>query len=101
VSVARSFKIKGTLWLYQGQGAWHFVTLPKTQSDDIRLFAFDKKSAWGSVRVNAKIGRTQWKTSLFPDTKAGAYLLPIKAEVRKKEKIGVGSAVSVVLTIGA
>ncbi|PIP95040.1 MAG: hypothetical protein COW00_17905 [Bdellovibrio sp. CG12_big_fil_rev_8_21_14_0_65_39_13] len=33
------------------------------------------------------MGESEWSTSLFPDTKRGAYLLPLKASVRKKEKI--------------
>jgi hypothetical protein len=75
---------KAAIWLYQGKAAWHFVTLPKSISQEIRVLSFDKKAAWGSVRVNVTIGPTSWKTSIFPDTKAGAYLLPIKADVRKK-----------------
>jgi hypothetical protein len=40
------------------------------------------------------IGQTVWKTSIFPDSKSGSYLLPLKAEVRKKEKIGVGDTLT-------
>lgn len=42
---------------------------------------------WGSLPVMATIGKTSWKTSIFPDKKSESYLLPLKAEVRKKEKI--------------
>ena len=51
-----------------------------------------KQNGFGSVRVAVTIGSTTWKTSLFP-SKEGAYLLPIKAEVRKKERIAAGDAV--------
>ncbi len=99
MSVAHSYNFKSKLWLYPGKAAWYFITLPKKQSDQIRFLAFNSKSAWGSIRVSAKIGGTSWQTSIFPDTKAGAYLLPVKAEVRRKEKIEAGSTVAVTLEI--
>jgi hypothetical protein len=43
------------------------------------------------------IGKTKWKTSVFPDKRSGTYLLPLKAEVRKKE--GIFSEDTVSLTI--
>ncbi|MDX1975205.1 MAG: DUF1905 domain-containing protein [Rickettsiales bacterium] len=92
---------KANIWLYQGKAAWHFVTLPKAISQEIRVLSFDKKAAWGSVRVSVTIGSTSWKTSIFPDTKAGAYLLPIKSDVRKKEKITSGDTVKISITIAS
>jgi hypothetical protein len=47
----------------------------------------------------ATIGKTQWKTSLFPDSKSGAYLLPVKSDVRKKENVTAENKVSVTLEI--
>jgi hypothetical protein len=40
------------------------------------------------------IGKTLWSTSIFPDKKAGEYLLPLKAQVRKKEGLVAGDVVS-------
>jgi hypothetical protein len=97
--LARSYDIKAKVWLYDGKAAWHFVTLPQDLSDQIRFLTAEAKSAWGSIRVSAKIGGTVWKTSLFPDTKARAYVLPIKADVRKKEKIKAGGTVTVKLEL--
>ena len=94
-------KFQTKMWVYQGSGAWYFVTLPRELSDRIRAMTAGSRSAWGSVRVEAAIGRTKWNTSLFPDKKAGAYLLPVKAEVRRKEAIGEGSTVTVVLELRA
>ena len=82
-----SYKIEVTLRMYTGKGAWHFVTLPEEESEQISFFAGANKSAWGSVRVTAGIRETTWETSLFPDSKKGVYLLPVKAEIRRKEKI--------------
>ena len=97
--MSKRHKFKAAVWLYPGKAAWYFVTLPKVLSGRIKLLTFDRKSAWGSVKVEATIGKTSWKTSLFPDSKAGAYVLPIKAEVRKRENIAAGSAVAVALAL--
>ena len=51
------------------------------------------------MRVSANIGGTTWETSIFPSSDLGAYILPIKAEVRKKQKITVGDDVQVLLQI--
>lgn len=87
------------MWLYPGAAAWHFITLPKKHSDKIRVVAFDAKSAWGSIRVIATIGKTTWKTSIFPDKKADSYLFPIKTDVRKKERLAAGDEVAVVIEL--
>lgn len=78
---------------------WHFVTLPVELSSEIKeMFGF-KAKGWGSLSVIAQVGATAWETSIFPDKKAGAYLLPLKAEVRKKEKIAVGEKVAVTIEV--
>lgn len=89
------------LWLWQGNGAWHFMTLPEDESQLIRMALPQggPKRGWGSVRVKATIGATSWTTSIFPDTKANAYLLPVKAEVRKVEGLRAGEAVEVQLSL--
>lgn len=93
---AKSYKFKTEVWKYKFDGAtaWHFITLPKDISAEIKFLATDKKSPWGSLRVSAQVGKTKWKTSLFPDSKSGCYLLPVKADVRKAEKLFDGSLVT-------
>lgn len=98
-----SFNFIATCWLWQTEkAAWHFVTLPKEKSEEISFFNENmslKKRGWGSVRVVVTIGDTEWKTSIFPQAKEGTYILPIKAEVRKQEKILEGNIVHVALKI--
>lgn len=53
---------------------------------------------FGSIRVRAQIGKTEWTTSIFP-AKGGIYLLPIKAIVRQKEEIDTDDMVVVRLTM--
>ena len=97
-----SFTFTDKCWLWQGKGAWHFITLPKDKSEEIKFFSENmhgKRRGWGSVRVLVTVGNTSWETSIFPDSKRGTYLLPMKADVRKKEKITAGDKVTVKLKI--
>ena len=79
--------------------SWHFVTLPKKQSDTIKKTFGALKRGWGSLPITVTIGKTSWNTSIFPDKKAGSYLLPLKVDVRKKEGIHVGSMITFLLEI--
>lgn len=98
-----SFTFTGVCWLWQAEkAAWHFVTLPKNKSEEIAFFNENlshKKRGWGAVKVRVTVGNTSWETSIFPSKQYNAYILPIKAEVRKKEKILVESDVVVTLEI--
>lgn len=87
------------LWEWQGQGAWCFVSVPAKYYDEIKLISASPKRGFGSARVEATIGKTKWKTSIFPDTKSGSYLLPVKKEVRKSEGVGVGDNLSVTIRL--
>jgi hypothetical protein len=57
------------------------------------------RSGWGSIRVEATIGGSTWKTSIFPDSKSGTFLLPVKAQVRKQEGISAGDRVRLTIEI--
>lgn len=88
------------VWLYpEMAGKWHFISLPKIDSAKIKETFGPRVRGWGSIRVEAQIGKTKWKTSIFPDNKEGGYILPIKASVRKFESIGVGDIVKIKLMI--
>jgi Domain of unknown function (DUF1905) len=94
-----NFEFTASLWKSTGQGAWVFVTVPKDASAQIKFFTSANKTAWGSVRVAVQIGQSRWNTSLFPDKKSGCYFLPIKATVRKKDKLDTGDRVKVQLEV--
>jgi Domain of unknown function (DUF1905) len=92
-----TFEFTAPLWLWSGKGAWHFVTVPEEISGQIKMLT--QRRGFGSVRVNVVVSEHTWRTSLFPDSKSGCYLLPIKAEVRKATKIAVGNHLSITLNI--
>ncbi len=92
------FKIQAEVWLYPGESAnWHFVSVPKEISVEIRERFGGRSRGWGSLPVTVTIGRTTWDTSIFPDKKSAAYLLPLKAAVRATERIQVGAKIALLI----
>ncbi|MDV7340716.1 DUF1905 domain-containing protein [Terasakiella sp. A23] len=94
-----NFTFDAELWRWQSEkAAWYFVTLPVDDAAQIS-FTRERKAGFGSVRVSVTIGETVWKTSVFPSKESDSYLLPIKADVRKKEKIDAGDMVRVTVRV--
>ena len=103
-----SFAFAGECWLWtaENQVCWHFVSLPQDKSEEIKFFhdnlhgvIHGRRRGWGAVRVQVTVGKTTWETSIFPYAKTNTYILPIKADVRKKEKISVGDLLHISLKI--
>ncbi len=84
----KEYKIKTRVWLYPGMAGWHFVSIPKKEAKEIKENFGKVSRGFGSLPVIVVIGKTTWKTSIFPDQKSDTYLLPLKAQVRKKEGFG-------------
>jgi hypothetical protein len=93
-----NIRVQSTIWKYHGAAAWHFATIPAQVSEKIKKHVLEK-NAWGSIKVRAVIGKTSWNTSIFRDSKSASYLLPVKADVRKKEDLRDGGRVTITLTI--
>ena len=87
----------GIIWFWKGPAPWFFVTVPEEQSRDIKSISGMVTYGWGVIPVHARIGSTEWTTSLFP--KDGLYLVPIKASVRKAENLAEGDHVTIRLEI--
>ncbi|HVE64728.1 MAG TPA: DUF1905 domain-containing protein [Mycobacteriales bacterium] len=86
------------LWEHDGEGSWHFVTLPAELSADIHAQT-PPRPGFGAVRVEVVVGESTWSTSLFPDAKAGAYVLPMKRAVRERNGLQVGDRVAVTIQL--
>lgn len=93
------YKVCAKVWLYPGPAAWHFISLPKKESVILKKIFGPAARGFGSLPVLVSIGKTSWRTSIFPDNKRGCYLLPLKAQVRKQEKIAVGDAINLLVEI--
>lgn len=91
------YSFTSEVWLYPGNTAWHFISVPKNQAQEIREIYGGAARGFGSLPVRVTIGKTIWNTSIFLDAKSGTYLLPLKAVVRKVEKIEVGKMVAVLI----
>lgn len=93
------FTFEAEVWLYSGQAAWHFVTLPKELSQELNQLFGDLKRGWGSLKVRVTLGQVSWETSIFPDKEQGAYILPLKAAVRKQAGLAAGDRRQFILEI--
>lgn len=96
----KNFQFESAVWLYPGESsAWHFVSLPKDLSAELREKYKVLHRGWNSLKVQVGIGKTKWDTSIFYDTKSERYILPVKAVVRRKEQIFNGDKVKVTLKL--
>ena len=102
-----SFSVSGPVWLWQGakqegepaKGRWYFLTISGGDAEAIRAAASGRTGGWGSVKIEAELGGSRWATSLFPSKELGGYLLPLKASVRKAERIAEADAIRVVIRL--
>ena len=93
------YKLKSNMLVYPGMGGWRFLTIPKKTGKEIKEKFAKRAVGWGSIRVSAKIGKTEWKTSIFPDKKSGTYLLPLKTEIRKIERLTDSNKISYIINL--
>lgn len=78
--------------------AWYFAAVPTELSVQIREIPRMGRG-FGAVRVAATIGDSSWRTSIFPDSGRGAYVLPLKRSVREAENIGPDGVIRVRLEV--
>jgi len=72
--------------------------VPDEAANDIRAEAMASPRGFGSVRVEAAIDDVSWRTSVFP-LNSGGYILPVKAEIRKRAGLAAGDSVTVSLKL--
>jgi len=64
----------------------------------MRRLESGRRGGFGSVKVRARIGGSEFATSVFPSRDPG-WMLPVKASVRKVEGLFEGSEVTVSLEL--
>jgi hypothetical protein len=97
VNAKIKYEFTAKIWQHDGVGGWHFVSLPPHLAKEIRDNLKSEEQGWGRLKATARIGNSQWATAIWFDTKHNTYLLPLKAEIRKKEKLEKDKHINVVL----
>ncbi len=90
-------EFSGEIIYWRGPSPFHFVTVPDDQSAAIESVSSLLTYGWGAIPVQARIGQTDFRTSLFP--KGDLYLVPVKDAVRKAEQLVLGDCVTITITL--
>jgi len=75
--------------LFERDKGWYYVPVPTELSKPLEYLA-DR----GLIAVTAKLGNSSWQTSLLP-MGDGTHFIALPAKVRSKEKLSLGSEVTV------
>jgi hypothetical protein len=104
-SISERITCSTALWRWTGadNGSWHFLTISGEAGEALTATALMRRlegsaRGFGSLRVTATIGQTSWQTSVFPSRESG-WMLPVKAAVRKAERLDEGDDVDLLLEI--
>jgi len=90
-----SFETRVIYW--RGPSPFFYAPIPELHVDELRQLARIVTYGWGMVPVDVQIGDVAFTTSLFP--KDGGYLLPLKADVRRRTNITADDVIAIELTI--
>jgi hypothetical protein len=93
-----NIEFTGKIWYWRGPAPFYFVTVPDEPSNDLHDISGVVTYGWGMIPATVRIGRTTWQTALWP--KDGRYIVPLKADVRKAERLEEGDEVAVRLEVG-
>ena len=83
----------GQIIEWRGPAPFLFVPAPPEIASQIKEMAAQLTYGWGCIPVRARIGSTEFKTSLFP--RNGTYMVPVKVIVQRAESVGEGDQVEV------
>ena len=86
---------EGTVHQWAANPIFFLVSLPKEDSEELEDLFSGLTNGFGSLKVEATVGNTVWKTSIFPNTTFGVFGLPLKVEIRQKNGLIEGSTVRV------
>lgn len=99
------FKSKVIVWRSgygdgNDKGAWRFARVPEDISAKIKEMQKGKlRRGWGAIYARAKIKKSEWVTSIFPDRHSDTYILPLKKEIRFQENLYDGIDIKVSIEV--
>ena len=89
----------GEIVYWRGPSPYFFVALPDDDARALKAISAHVTYGWGVIPATVRIGETRFTTSLFP--KDGGYLVPLKAWVRRAERLDEGETVRMHLAVPA
>jgi hypothetical protein len=96
------FEVAGKVGLWPSSkpdGGWHYLIVKGRTAMEIRYAALGRTGGFGSIKVRARMEKTEWQTSLFPHRDSGGFIILLKAEVRRREGVSAGKRIKMRLTI--
>jgi hypothetical protein len=85
---------------WQGdRGTYHLVVIHGEEAEQIAMHArlhrleYGRQRGFGSVKVMARIGSTEWKTSVFPQDRSTEWILLVSKKVMRAEDLAEGDPV--------
>lgn len=82
---------------WRGPSPFFYAPIPPEHVPELRRVAKLVSYGWGVAPVEATVRGVDFNTALFP--KDDTYLLPLKAEVRRKTNVTAGDIIAVEMTI--
>jgi len=73
---------------FEMPGGWHYVSVPIELSIPLEYLAIH----FGYIAINAKVGNSNWPTSLLPKGD-GTHFIALPAKVRVKENLSFGTMI--------
>lgn len=91
---------------WQGdRGTYHLVTFTGEHAEALGTHAalhrleFGRQRGFGSIKLTARIGESEWRTSVFPQRSQSEWVLLVSKKVMRAEGIAMGDAITVTLTL--
>lgn len=83
----KKFTVTDEVCVFNMETPWFFINIPLTK------IPAGPKRGWGSVPIIATVGKTTWRTSIFP-LKKDHYFVPLKKTVRDVEDLFKGKKIT-------
>ncbi len=87
----------GVIFYWRGPSPYYFIAVPEPESRNLKGISPFVSYGWGVIPVRARIGETDFQTSLIP--RRGGYLLPLKDRLREAEGLELDDEVAVQLWV--
>ena len=102
--MSETINLTAPLTRWQGdRGTYHLLVITGEPADALAMHArlrrleYGRQRGFGSVKVTARIGDTEWSTSVFPQKQQTEWVLLVSRKVMQAEGLAEGDPVALVL----